>query len=185
MTRPSSADSEPFLIIGELTRAHGLKGEVCLNYYAESLEWLHGSIWLRGGDTEPPRQARVTGMRVHGGQVLIRLEGVENRAAAEQVRGLTVLMPASMLPESDEDNLYLHDLIGLNVLLDATGEPIGALAHVNFIGGQELWSIEAPDGKEILFPAVPDFVASVDLAHRIIRISPPRGLLELYAAGES
>jgi len=65
------------------------------------------------------------------------------------------------------------------VLLHATGEMIGALANVDFAGGQELWVIETPDGKEILFPAVPDFVDAVDLERGIIRISPPPGLLDL------
>jgi 16S rRNA processing protein RimM len=157
-----------------------LQGEVCLVYYAESLEWLNGPVWLRSVDAEPARQAKATGARLHRGKVLIRLEGVADRAAAEQLRGLTVLVPESMLPESDENTLYLHDLMGMSVLEHASGKPIGALAHVRFIGGQELWAIASPDGKEILFPAVPDFVDAVDLEHKIIRISPPPGLLDLY-----
>ena len=189
MRRPyspaSASDPGPLIAIGMLTRAHGLKGEVCLNYYAQSLEWLNGPIWLQAGDTHPPHPARVADVRMHQSRVLIRLEGVEDRGAAEQLRGLTVFMPESALPESDEDSLYLHDLMGSDVWLHATGEPIGTLAQVSFIGGQELWTIEASGGKEILFPAVPDFVDAVDLEHKIIRISPPPGLLELYAAGAS
>ena len=177
-----ASDPGPLAVIGTLTRAHGLKGEIGLNYYAQSLEWLNGPIWLRAGDAQPARQVAVAGMRLHRDRVLIRLVGVEDRNAAEQLRGLTVLMPESGLPESDADTLYLHDLMGLTVLLHATGETIGSLAHVSFIGEQELWIIEAPGGNEILFPAVPDFVDIVDLEHKIIRISPPPGLLDLYAA---
>jgi 16S rRNA processing protein RimM len=178
----SASDPGPLLVIGTLARAHGLQGEICLNYYAESPEWLNGPLWLRAKDTEPARRIRVAGMRLHRGRVLIRLEGVEDRTAAEQLRGLTVLMPESRLPESDAETMYLHDLIGLDVLLHAGGERLGVRAGVSFIGGQELWDIEAPDGKEILFPGVPDFVDVVELEHKIIRISPPPGLLDLYVA---
>lgn len=182
---PPPSDPGPLVAIGILTRPHGLKGEMCLNYYADSLEWLDGPIWLRAGESAPARPAKIAGMRLQRGQVLVRLEGVEDRNAAEGLRNLTVLMPESMLPESDDDTLYLHDLMGLDVVLDTTGETIGKLAHVHFIGGQELWVIEAPGGKEILFPAVPDFVNRVDLEHKLIRVSPPPGLLELYTAEAS
>ena len=179
------APTEPLVPIGVLTRAHGLKGEVGLNYYADSLEWLDGPVWARAGETGAPRRIKVAGFRMHNDQVLVRLDGVNDRTAAEQLRGLTLLMPESLLPESDEETLYLHDLLGLNVLLHSTGEKLGVLAHVDFIGGQELWVIAAPEGKEILFPAVPEFVDQVDLAQGLIRISPPPGLLELYTAEAS
>ena len=68
----------------------------------------------------------------------------------------------------------------LSVVLDATGEQLGTLDHVLFHGEQEVWSILTPDGKEILLPAVPEFVADIDLDAEIIRITPPEGLLELY-----
>lgn len=96
------------------------------------------------------------------------------------LRGQTLLIPESALPELDEDEVYLHDMLGLSVVLDATGQKLGVLDHVLFHGEQELWSILTPEGKEILLPAVPEFVADIDLDTEIIRITPPEGLLELY-----
>ena len=64
--------------------------------------------------------------------------------------------------------------------LTRRGESSGVLDHVLFHGEQELWSILTPEGKEILLPAVPEFVADIDLDTGIIRITPPEGLLELY-----
>ena len=121
--------------IGTLARPHGIRGEIRVNYYADSLELL---------------------------------------------RGQTLLIPESALPELDEDEVYLHDMLGLSVVLDATGQKLGVLDHVLFHGEQELWSILTPEGKEILLPAVPEFVADIDLDTEIIRITPPEGLLELY-----
>ena len=121
--------------IGTLARPHGIRGEIRVNYYADSLELL---------------------------------------------RGQTLLIPESALPELDEDEVYLHDMLGLSVVLDATGQKLGVLDHVHFHGEQELWSILTQEGKEILLPAVPEFVADIDLDTEIIRITPPEGLLELY-----
>ena len=57
---------------------------------------------------------------------------------------------------------------------------IGAIADVDLSSGQEIWRIATPDNKEILFPAVPEFVAELDARTRTARISPPPGLLEIY-----
>lgn len=114
------------------------------------------------------------------GTPLIRFVEAPDRTAAEFLRGQTLLIPESALPELDEDEVYLHDMLGLSVVLDATGQKLGVLDHVLFHGEQELWSILTPEGKDILLPAVPEFVADIDLDTEIIRITPPEGLLELY-----
>ena len=117
---------------------------------------------------------------MHQGTPLIRFVEAPDRTVAEFLRGQTLLIPESALPELDEDEVYLHDMLGLSVVLDATGQKLGVLDHVLFHGEQELWSILTPEGKEILLPAVPEFVADIDLDTEIIRITPPEGLLELY-----
>ena len=188
MTRPSgllrqsapSVPEEPLIEIGQVGRPHGIKGESTLHYYADSLEWLDGPLWLRAGETGPLKPAKAAAYRQHNGQLLVRFEGIGDRSAVETLRGLTVLIPESLLPESDEEALYLHDLLGMRLLLYATGQEVGTLAHVDFVGEQELWIVESPEGKEILFPAVSEFVDSVDFDAGEIRISPPPGLLELY-----
>ena len=154
--------------IGTLARPHGIRGEIRVNYYADSLELLRGDVvYLQAG-------------RMHQGTPLIRFVEAPDRTAAEFLRGQTLLIPESALPELDEDEVYLHDMLGLSVVLDATGQKLGVLDHVLFHGEQELWSILTPEGKEILLPAVPEFVADIDLDTEIIRITPPEGLLELY-----
>ena len=137
------------------------------------------------GLVDKPEDVQVVEMeidtvRMHQGTPLIRFVEAPDRTAAEFLRGQTLLIPESALPELDEDEVYLHDMLGLSVVLDATGQKLGVLDHVLFHGEQELWSILTPEGKEILLPAVPEFVADIDLDTEIIRITPPEGLLELY-----
>ena len=166
--------------IGTLARPHGIRGEIRVNYYADSLELLRGDVVYLQAGNKPPRKMEIDTVRMHQGTPLIRFVEAPDRTAAEFLRGQTLLIPESALPELDEDEVYLHDMLGLSVVLDATGQKLGVLDHVLFHGEQELWSILTPGGKEILLPAVPEFVADIDLDTEIIRITPPEGLLERH-----
>ena len=155
--------------IGTLARPHGIRGEIRVNYYADSLELLRGDVVYLQAGNKPPRKMEIDTVRMHQGTPLIRFVEAPDRTAAEFLRGQTLLIPESALPELDEDEVYLHDMLGLSVVLDATGQKLGVLDHVLFHGEQELWSILTPEGKEILLPAVPEFVADIDLDTEIIR----------------
>ena len=169
--------------IGTLARPHGIRGEIRVNYYADSLELLRGDVVYLQAGNKPPRKMEIDTVRMHQGTPLIRFVEAPDRTAAEFLRGQTLLIPESALPELDEDEVYLHDMLGLSVVLDATGQKLGVLDHVLFHGEQELWSILTPEGKEILLPAVPEFVEAIDLDAGRILVAPPAGLLELYAPG--
>ena len=166
--------------IGTLTRPHGIRGEMRVDYYADSVDLLRGdAVYLQAG-SQPPRKVTVDTVRLHQGTPLVRFTEAPDRTSAEYLRGQALLVPESSLPELEDDEMYLNDLMGLSVVLDTTGETLGVLEHVLFHGEQEVWSIQTPAGKEILLPAVPEFVADIDLDAAVIRITPPEGLLELY-----
>jgi 16S rRNA processing protein RimM len=167
------------LEIGCISKPHGIRGEVCVVFYGESTDLLAGELWLQS-DAQRPYPVKVARLRRQRGNFLLKFEGIDDRNAAELLRGLGVLVAADSLPDPPEDEIYLHELIGLDVCLRANGEPVGRLEHVEFIGGQELWVIRSADGREILFPAAPVFVDDINIEGRIIRISPPPGLLDLY-----
>jgi 16S rRNA processing protein RimM len=179
---PAATDSDDgagFVAVGHVVRPHGLNGELVLDYYADSRQWLEGPLWLRAREGGPVAPARVSGARTLRGRLLARLEGVADRDAAERLRGMILLMPAGELPASAEGEPYLHELPGMDVLLHASGEKLGVLARVD-PAGQELWIITGVRGNEILLPAVPEFVNSIDARRGVIRVSPPPCLLELY-----
>lgn len=170
---------ESFIKIGVIGRPHGLRGEVGVDFWAESPDLLRGVLWLRPG-SGAPRPHAVAAVRRHQGRPLVTFEGVSDRSAAENLRGMHVLAPKGRLPEPDAGEVYLHQLPGLRVVLHDTGEELGTLDEVQLPGGQEVWSIRTAAGKEVLLPAVAAFVASIDPAAGEVRITPPPGLLELY-----
>lgn len=174
------------VVLGRLTKPHGVKGDIRVDYYADSAELLEKPLMLRAGRLAP-RPVRIREWHLWKDQLILGIEGCNDRSAAEQLRGQELLIDASFLPEAEEDEPYLRDLIGLSVRL-RDGTIVGELEDIDFPAGQEMWSIRAPKedgGAEILFPAVPEFVLDIDLSAQTATIDPPEGLLDLYREGAS
>ena len=172
------------VVLGRLTKPHGVKGDIRVDYYADSADLLDKPLMLRAGRFAP-RPIRVRDWHLWKDQLILGIEGCNDRSAAEQLRGQELLIDASFLPEPEDDEPYLRDLIGLSVQLE-DGTVVGELEDVDFPAGQEMWSIRAPEkdgGHENLFPAVPEFVLDIDLSAGTATIAPPEGLLDLYREG--
>ena len=160
--------------IGMLARPHGIRGEIRVNYYADSLELLRGDVVYLQAGNKPPRKMEIDTVRMHQGTPLIRFVEAPDRTAAEFLRGQTLLIPESALPELDEDEVYLHDMLGLSVVLDATGQKLGVLDHVLFHGEQELWSILTPEGKEMMDQYCEEVNLTIDEYFKYLEEQAPR-----------
>lgn len=168
-----------FIAVGRITKPHGLKGEVCVDFYADSPSILGDTVYLQTG--QGGREVYgLDNARFHHGRLLLTLDGVPDRNTAELLRGAEIVVPRARLPKLEDGEVYLFELPGLAVVLSATGEALGRIDGVDLSSGQEIWRIITPDGKEVLFPAVPEFVDEINLDSRKARISPPPGLLEIY-----
>lgn len=126
-----------------------------------------------------PRPYVVAAARDNNGRLILALEGVRDRDAAEALHGAEVFVSEADLPPPDEGEEYLHRLIGARVLL-ADETPVGVFEAILDTPGQLTWVIRAANGREILFPAVPEFLLGLDADAGLIHIDPPPGLLELY-----
>ncbi len=166
--------------MGTITRPHGIKGELCVDWYADSPDALRAQFFLQAG-SEPMRAVTGAKVRMHKGRPLLTLPHVQDRNEAETLRGVRIYISRESLPELSDDEAYLHDLMGLTIIDSSTNEPIGVLEGVEFpTESQMLWSIRAPQGQEILLPAVEEFIDGFDQEEGCVYVSPPEGLLELY-----
>ncbi len=170
------------VLVGHISKAHGVKGEVALVLHAESSALLCGEVFLQKDPASPLRPIVIEKTRAHHGGLLVTFAHVHDRNAADLLRGFGVLIPRDKLPPLDEGDAYLADMLGLTVLLHSPSgtTTLGVLTHVDAPAGQELWAITTPEGKEVLMPAVPEFVLDIDLDAETVTIDPPPGLLELY-----
>lgn len=183
--------------VGVLLKAHGIRGECVAALNLEEPKLLlevSGLYVLPPGSAVPgpevpprswPAPTKVVGLREHQGRQLLRLTGVTDRTRAEQLRGSLLCIPAEDLPPSGDDAIYCRELPGCAVVLE-DGRPLGIVRTVLApTPEQEIWSIETPDGREVLFPAHPQTVLELDMAARRLRIAPPEGLLELYLGADA
>jgi 16S rRNA processing protein RimM len=164
------------LAVGRVARAHGVRGRILLVPYNEDSQELVrvGELWLRTGSGEPRRFEVARAERAHLGY-LVALRGVDDRDAAEALRGLEALVDRAALPAPEEDELYAADLIGMSVV-DAQGVARGTVVEVETAGLQELLRVDSA-GKIALVPF--GLVREVDEAARRIAIDAPEGLFEL------
>ena len=113
----------------------------------------------------------------HSGRFVVHFEGVDDRNAAEALRGqtLTIDVDPTELPE-DPEEFYDHQLIGLKVVLE-DGSLIGVIGEVIHLPSQDLLSVTREGDTEVLIPFVMEFVPEIDLDAKTVTITPPPGLL--------
>ncbi len=168
------------MLMGEVAKAHGIHGELALQWFGSALPEKSARLWL-AEKGQPPREMCLDSMRWHKGRPLVLLQGVSDRSQAESLAGAKIFLERRDLPPLSEDEAFLEDLLGCDVLL-ADGSRIGKLDHFEFPGDQPIWAIKTASGREVLFPARPEFIRAFDLDSRQVRIEPPEGLLEIYLA---
>jgi 16S rRNA processing protein RimM len=168
------------LVVGRVVKAHGVTGEVVVEVRTDDPDsrFAAGNT-LRGKPrTGPERRYAVESVRDHGGRLLVRLEGVADRSAAEALKGVLFIVDSADLPPiADPDEFYDHQLEGL-LVRTVGGAAVGTVAEVLHTAAGELLSVRTEHG-EVLVPFVSAIVMSVSLADQTIDIDPPDGLLEL------
>lgn len=172
--------TDGFILVGGVAKPHGIRGEFCIKSYADSpsLFGRVAALFLQDGKKRPEPFV-VKSWREHKGLVLLKCQGVDDRNRAEELRGREVLIHKDDLPELDQGEHYLVDMMGCRVALE-DGTDVGVLEAFYETAEQDTWVIMTDDRKEVLLPAVPEFVLDVDLDREIITIAPPEGLLDLY-----
>ncbi|NDC34245.1 MAG: ribosome maturation factor RimM [Synechococcaceae bacterium WB9_2_112] len=172
---------DELLVVGRVVAPQGLQGELRvlpLSDFAERFT-KPGPRWLQKGSAPARPVALKAGRQLPGKSLFVcRLDGIDNRDAAEAVVGHEFLVAASDRPPLEPGEFHLLDLVGLEVRL-AEGTPIGRVSDL-LHAGNDLLEVELPaEGRRILIPFVEAIVPQVHLAEGWIGITPPPGLLEL------
>ena len=174
------------VVVGRIERAHGLRGEVSVEPRTDEPDrrFMDGTVLAtetpRGG--VPHGQGRPTAITVlasrwHQSQLLVTFAEINDRDQAEAARGLLLVTTIAdgEVPE-DPEEFYDHQLVGLRVVtLD--GAHVGELSAVIHGAAQDLLSVTADDGREILVPFVTQLVPTVDVPGGRIVVEDRPGLL--------
>jgi 16S rRNA processing protein RimM len=177
LQRPSIASErkkEPrLLVIGEVLRPHGVRGEVrvrVLTDFPERFRLLK-SVYL--GRT--PKPVAVESVRLHQRYVLLKLAGYDGRTAVESLRHALVQIPIEEAMPLEEDEYYLYQVVGL-AAWTTQGEYLGRVREVLSTGANDVYVIRGPKG-EILLPATDEVVREVDFAAGGLTVELMEGLV--------
>lgn len=163
-----------FLLIGQISKPHGVRGEVHVVPYTDVPERF---TWLKevyvGRDE--PRRVPVVQVRVHNERILLRLAGYEDRDAAETLRGAWLQVPEAEAIPLEEGEYFLFQLEGLEVVTD-TGERLGKLVEVLETGANNVFRIMGESG-EVLLPDIDEVILEIDFDNGRMLVHLLPGLL--------
>ena len=189
----AAAAKPEYALVGLVRKAQGVHGEVLIQPLTDSPDvvFAPGSRVFVGnskGELEPSADIEAAGVehhpptltidtvRPHKGGLLIQFEELEDRNSAELWRGRYLLAPFSELPAPKDDEVYLHDLLGMNVE-NSRGEKLGAVTTFYELPQGIMLDVATARGS-VLIPYNRESLVRADLARRTIVINEASGLLD-------
>jgi 16S rRNA processing protein RimM len=175
-------DSDPMVLVGEITAAFGIRGEVkmlpliddpkhLLKLPTVLFRWQKKSATGTAQAGPLERSLKVKSLRRHQGAALLTVEGVIDRNDAETFPGAEMFIRRSELPALGEDTYYEADLVGMSVVTES-GKSLGSIVRVHFIpNANDVYETEVA-----MIPAIGDVVVQVDLASKQVLVRDIPGL---------
>lgn len=159
------------IVLAVVTGAHGIRGEVRLKSFAERLDYGP----LARSDDGPPLE--IVSFRPAKDGIIARFSGVNDRNAAEALKGIELSVDRERLPEPEPDEFYLADLIGLTAER-RDGTILGEVIAIHNYGAGDVIEVRLTEGETVLLPFTRATIAEVDISNRRLLIDPPEGMLE-------
>ena len=173
--RPAPGTKEGLVCVGVVGAARGLRGEVRIKSFTADPADIGAYGPLFDATGERAFRLRVAGLAK--GRVVARIEGVEDRDAAEALKGVHLHVPRRALPETSDEEYYHADLIGLRAEL-AGGERLGTIRAIYDFSAGDVLEIAQEDGGVVMVPFTRAVVPEIDFDGGRVVIEPPPGLLE-------
>ncbi|MDQ3283818.1 MAG: ribosome maturation factor RimM [Acidobacteriota bacterium] len=173
------------IAVGVIRKAHGVRGEASIEPWTDSLDRFDDleTVTLVAPDESETRDVTVESVRIHAGRALMKFSGIDSPELVQTLHNWTVEIPETEARELEEDEYFLHDLVGLTVI-DAEGRTHGIVSDAYEGGGGILLSVKRPDGKDFELPFAADLCTEIDLEGKRIVVAMPEGLDDLEAVEE-
>ncbi|MDH3255325.1 MAG: ribosome maturation factor RimM [Acidobacteriota bacterium] len=169
------------VMVGRVDRAHGLEGEVVVTVVSDTVgRFACGAKLDLVSAIGERRAVEITSIRPHQGRLLVRFRGVDDRDAANALRGAVVEVDAGLVPLAPQGSYYYFDLIGCSCHDDNLGS-IGRVTEVVEDGGGLLLAVKQAE-RTILVPFVNAYMKRIDPVAKLIEFDLPAGLLESCAS---
>ncbi len=170
-----SAEEDKYLVVGEILKPWGYKGEVKVQILTDFPKRLPKFKTVFLG--EQARAVQVERARLHSGAALFKFQGIDTPEHAATLRGQIVRIPMDEATPLKKGQYYQHQIIGLRVVTEQSQE-LGMVADILETGANDVYVVRTPDGKEILLPAIHDVIRDIDLENKRLTVRIMPGLLQ-------
>ena len=161
------------VLVGLITSAHGIRGEVKLKSFTAEPEAIATYSPL---ETAKGEKIEIARLRAQKDGFIAILKGVTDRNRAEGLRGTELFVPRERLPEPEDGEVYIHDLIGLPVHL-ADGTRLGEVVSIENYGASDLIDVRVEYRKDtVLIPFAEGYVLEADGDKVVVDL--PEGFLD-------
>ena len=171
---PISGEPE-FLAVGKLRRPHGLRGEMRMSVWTDFPERLQPGTLVFVGKSYLP--VHIKSMRGQTQDSLIAFDEFSNRDEVGQFRNQVVFVRTADLPPLTDDEIYLHQLMGLQVVQDEDDALLGMVAEILETGANHVFLVRRDGKKDILIPDIDPVIMNIDLQKGEIRVKLLPGLI--------
>jgi len=182
--RVHGVDPDSLVGVGVLRRSHGVRGEVSVELLTDSVSRFEelDRVFLVAPDRNKVIESRILAVRPHKDRALVLLDGIDSPEQVGPYRDWTIEVPEDEARELDENEFFLHDLVGLEVV-DTSGASLGKVVEALEGVAQILLRIETRDGYRFEVPFVEALCPDVDLEAGRMTVDLPEGLVELNREG--
>jgi 16S rRNA processing protein RimM len=173
--------------VGWVKSAHGISGELYIQLYADNPDWEDTAERLY---LLPKNQTSASNpvdkfieldefkIKPHKDGVILRTPLIKDRNRAEELKGATVYVTEDALVAEEEDQIFLHELLGFSVL-DKGGKVLGNVEDFSTNGMQDLLVVKLWNSKSALIPLVEAYLVEIDYEAKTMQMDLPPGLLDL------
>lgn len=169
---------QDLLQVGVISSTHGIAGEVKVFPTTDDItrfDYLKDVVL----DTGKERlELTVSGVKYFKNMVILKFKGIDNINDVEKYRGCSLWVTRENAVELKEDEYFICDLIGLNVITDE-GEELGELIDVIQTGANDVYAVRTKEGREVLLPAIEQCVLNVNIEENTMTVHVMDGLLDL------
>ncbi|MFN9311677.1 ribosome maturation factor RimM [Gemmatimonas sp.] len=181
---PARPELAEYIVVGRVRRAHGVRGAWAVESLSGAPDVIRASgalvlAGVREGNLAPDAVAHplhVEDGRPMNKEWLVRVTEVTDRDVADSWRGRYLLAAAATLPEADDDEIYVGDLIGMRVEVEGRGL-VGHVRDVYDAPQGYILEVETATGRPLV-PWNDDLVLSVDESAGTIVFAPLDGLFD-------
>lgn len=164
-----------YLDVGKIVGTHGIKGELRVQPWCDSPEFL--CAFTRLYFDEGKKEVKILKSRVNKNVVIVRIDGIDTIEKANLIRGKILYIDREDA-EIDDGSYFIQDIIGMKVIDNDSSRIYGTVTDILKTGANDVYQVTDDKGTDYLVPVINDVIINIDLESNKIYISPIKGIFE-------